>query len=61
MSSCTEEAYVAVLRDFKNCAQLLTLNLVLTDFEMALRLACATVFPDCRLAGCGTHYDRVCI
>lgn len=61
MSSLTREAYIAVLRDFEQCFRVTCVSLVLADYEVALRQACAIVFPESRIAGCATHYDRVFI
>lgn len=61
MSSLTKEAYKTILIDFKECAQGTTIILILADYEASLKQVCAEVFPDSRIAGCSTHYDRVSV
>ena len=61
MSTKTFEAYEAVLNELLTITKMDMVEIVMTDFEQALRNACTKAFPNARCAGCNFHHDRVCI
>lgn len=59
MSRKTFSAYDAVLKFFTELIKLTNLELVMIDFEHALRKACKKHFPRARVVGCHVHHERV--
>lgn len=60
MSKRTESSYRAVLTEVtRNLINPATIDVVMTDFELALRKVCRELFDDAIIAGCSVHYDRV--
>jgi transposase-like protein len=61
MSKKTKKAYVWVLNFIKKLSPQFDPQVVVTDYEKALRAAIASVFPNARLVGCHFHYSQVCV
>lgn len=62
MGRKTEAAYDAVLGHVKGVVNTSDKwEVIMTDFELALRNACRVHFPGARLSGCDVHYKRVSV
>ena len=59
MGSKTESAYVAVLRFVATIVNVSSWQVIMTDFELALRNAARIVIPNALLSGCEIHNKRV--
>ena len=59
MSSKTQTAYHAVLSHFTELIDASKVNVVLSDYETAIRNVVEELFPTARIVGCNVHYDRV--
>lgn len=61
MSRKTTVAYAACFEVFGFIFVGLNINIevVMCDFEQAIRIAIHAQFPRARIAGCNTHFDRV--
>lgn len=60
MGRKTQVAYEAVLGHIKAVTNTPDQwDVIMADFELALRNACRVLFPNARLSGCEVHYKRV--
>lgn len=60
MSKKTKIAYTDVLQAIKNeIAPDLKFSSIIGDYELALRSAIETVYPEVKLLGCWFHFNQV--
>lgn len=60
MTRKTTEAYRAVFKKIREVAEFPELQILLSDFELGMRVGFVDNYENVRLVGCNVHYDRVC-